>query len=208
LYRKTHNEFKNSYLNELQREILSSRYLGKSPLGDEFVETQGFSVVFRRSQRKAVVEAFGYLDTFLTKVLFPSSNAFYINPLVLRKDSRVDTHIDCRLLAKENVRIIPNLVSILYIHVGEALSGGHLLLNAGLDNEITVIPRSNDLLHFPGRMIHKVTELKGPGLRVALVCEQYNLPDPILESFPEFAILRGQDLAPQDLDLAPRVPAL
>lgn len=197
MYKKIKDALPLATLKESEADFLQSPYLGKSPLGPEFVKTRGFSVVFRRSSLTRVKDSFPFLRAFLETAVFQSSNAFYVNPLLLSHQSRVDTHIDCRLLTEQNIRIIPNLVSILYVKAEAEMQGGELILNAGHEPEITLKLESNDLIHFIGNLVHKVTPVQSASQRICYVCEQYNLPEDALEAFPEFAILRDRDLAPR-----------
>lgn len=185
--------FTEAYLSELMDKLVSSPYLARSPLGKEFVSTKGFSIVFTRSELQIVLSEFPYLKPFLENVLFDKCNAFYVNPLFLEGGSRVDPHIDCRLVTSENVRIIPNLVSVLYVYVESDIDGGEFILNVGGDNEEPIKPITNHLLYFRGNIIHSVNEVRGSSKRVSLVCEQYNLPESILEAFPSFQIIEGKD---------------
>lgn len=185
--------FSEEYLSELMQHLISSPYLASSPLGKEFVDTKGFSIVFTRSELDNVLKSFPYLKIFLDTVLFPKCNAFYINPLILCSGSRVDPHVDCRLVVSENARIIPNIVSVLYVHAEPNISGGEIVLNVGGDEETTIKPLTNYLLHFRGNIIHSVREVKGLYKRVSLVCEQYNLTDSVLRGFSNFEVIPGED---------------
>ncbi len=203
MYKLKHNAFPAEYLEQLETALLDSPYLGDSPLGDEFVSTLGFSIVFRRSRLDEVLARFSYLSTYLETVVFESSNAFYINPVVMNakpgETSRVEPHVDCRFLEPQNVRIVPNLVSVLYVR--GASEGGELCFHPGTAEEKRLRPQTNDLLHFVGDLVHSVSEVPPSApVRISLVCEQYNLTAPALAAFPEFAVL-------QTHDLAPRVPA-
>ncbi len=200
-YNITHNAFSSGYCDEIEAAILESPYLGKSPLGPEFVETRGFSIVFTRNVLNDVLAEFPFLESFAARGIFPKSNAFYVNPLVMTGGSKVTPHIDCRLVATENVRILPTVVTVLYVRVDPDSRGGEFVLYPDTDDEVLVEPKSNDLLHFRGNIIHSVQALAGESTRISLVCEQYNLPSKILASFPEFDII-------QDNDLAPRVPII
>ncbi|MFZ5479048.1 MAG: 2OG-Fe(II) oxygenase [Myxococcota bacterium] len=177
--------------------LLTDPHLGKSPLGAEFVNTRGFSIVFRRSALEEVKAHFPYLAEFLTGSMFPASNAFYVNPLVLEGTSRVDTHVDCRLVASQNVRIIPNLVSVLYVEVDPSMLGGDLVLQVEPGRTFAIRPSTNDLLHFLGTLVHSVTPVESPSRRISVVCEQYNLPEEVLEGFPEFQVICDNDVAPR-----------
>jgi len=197
MYHLTSQAFDEAYLQRVEKGIRTSPYYGDSPLGEEFVRTKGFSIVFTRSALEQVLSKFAYLAPFLEKALFASSNAFYINPLVMGATSRVDTHVDCRLLLEENVRIIPNLISILYTRCEDDIQGGNLLLKVDKETTITLTPKTGDLLHFQGDLLHSVEEVTGEGLRVNVVCEQYNLSEDLLKSFPKFAVLTNEDPAPR-----------
>ena len=186
-----------SELRELEEKVLASEYLGKSPLGKEFVNTKGFSIVFRREALPKVYDEFRYFAPFLSKAVFPKSNAFYLNPLVLEECSRVDAHVDCRLLAAQNVRVFPTIVSILYVRVQDNMCGGELVLNYGQDDAISLNPRTNDLVHFQGNLVHAVSEIVDRGKRISLVCEQYNLHDEVLSGFPLLKVLTEDSIAPR-----------
>lgn len=177
--------------------ICHSDFLGKSPLGDEFVNTLGFSIVFRRDAVDEVKSRFPYLRPFLSEVLFDDSNAFYINPLLLSNSSKVGAHIDCRLLPEQNTRIIPNLVSVFYAEVSQEMEGGRLILNLGAENETTILPETNSVVHFLGQIIHEVTEVVSDNRRICVVCEQYNLDDQLLSSFPYCELITDKDIAPR-----------
>ncbi|MDF1662301.1 MAG: 2OG-Fe(II) oxygenase [Planctomycetota bacterium] len=197
MYKKISAAFSEDYIQSAERRFLESPYLGKSPLGAEFIKTKGFSIVFRRSSLSRVMEQFQFLRVFLEEVVFKSCNAFYVNPLLLSDDSRVDAHVDCRLLPAEDLRIVPNLVSILYVKADPEMIGGELVLNVGHEDELTLKLQSNDLIHFVGDLVHKVTPVQGGVNRICFVCEQYNLPAEALDAFPEYALLRDKDLAPR-----------
>lgn len=176
-------------LQSIEDGVVGSPYLGASPLGSEFVATQGFSVVFRRSALAAVRTRFPYLDPFIAAALFASSNAFYINPLLLTEGSRVEPHVDCRVVEAQKIRIIPTLVSVLYVRCPEADAGGTLVFRPGTEDEVRLQPRTGDLLHFRGRLLHAVTPLRARERRLSVVCEQYNLPPEALAGFPELRVL-------------------
>jgi hypothetical protein len=197
MYHLEHDAFPEPYRVDVEESIPSSAYIGNSPLGPEFVKTLGFSVVFRRSVLAGVLEEFGFLRDFLGKAIFPKSNAFYVNPLVMGQGSRVAAHIDCRLLVEENLRIIPTLVSIFYVARSDEAIGGEITLNVGTASEVTLQPRQNDLLHFRGNLVHAVSEIRSSHRRISLVCEQYNLPEQVLEGFPAFNIIQDERAAPR-----------
>jgi len=196
MYKLIHDAAPAAYCASVCDALATSPYVGESPLGPEFVRTRGFSLIFRRSALDDVVEAFPYLGGFLDRVVFDACNAFYVNPVIMAAGSRVGDHIDCRLVESENVRIIPNLVSILYVQADPDARGGTLRLRIDPERSVAVQPRSGDLLHFKGSLIHAVDALEA-GARISLVCEQYNLSDDVLCGFPEFEILQSADVAPR-----------
>jgi hypothetical protein len=197
MYRIEHDAFGDDYREIVERALLGSRYVGKSPLGEEFVETQGFSIAFQRSALSEVLVEFPYLRAFLETALFSTSNALYVNPLIMRRGSRVGAHVDCRLVVDQNVRIIPNIVSIYYVSVAPEAVGGDLTLNIGTATEVIIRPQQGDLLHFPGDVIHEVSPITSDHTRIGVVCEQYNLPDSMLEWFPTFDIVLDEAFAPR-----------
>ena len=156
------------------KELENSELVQKSPLGDEFVRARGFSAVFNRSSLGSIIEEVPYLERLLDHVLFPSTNAVFVNPLILSEGSRVDSHVDCRLLQSENVRIIPTIVSVLYVEIDSDIAGGELVLNPDLDDEVVLVPRTNMVIQFRGDVVHRVRQIDGTSTRISLVCEQYN----------------------------------
>jgi hypothetical protein len=91
-YRQSPQAFPASYLSKLQRRILNCPYFAVNNLNRDFVNTKGFSVVFRRSHLSTVTEHFPYFGRYLEQALQPDCNAFYLNPLLLKAGSRVDPH--------------------------------------------------------------------------------------------------------------------
>lgn len=175
----------------LINEVLHSEFFGESALGKEFISTKGFSLVFKRSALNDICQSLPYLSVLLSKVLFEKCNAFYINPLVLYGKSKVEAHIDCRLAMPQNIRIIPNLVSVYYADVSSTMKGGTLVLNSGADNEIAILPKTDDLIHFLGNVIHHVETVETPQRRISIVCEQYNLDDELISEFPYCDVIIG-----------------
>lgn len=188
-FARASNVLAETELARLREGILNSEYLGPSPLGKEFVNSKGFSIVFRREWVDMVGRRFPYLRPFLDCALFEACNAFYINPLILEGSSRVDPHVDCRLIGDGDVRLIPNLVSILYVDVPCDVVGGNLVLNVGSESEVVVQPKRNEIIHFLGNLVHAVTELRTSCMRMSVVCEQYNLADDSIVHFPAFSVL-------------------
>lgn len=201
MYQLKHSVFDQRVTEALVDGVLNSPYLGNSPLGPEFVKTKGFSIVFQRDAMEALISAFPYLCQFLDCCVFPKSNAFYLNTLIMTDGSRVDAHIDCRLVVSQNMRIIPTIVSIFYASADPA-GGGHLTLGTGTPQATTIAPKPGDLLHFRGDIVHDVSPYMSQSPRINVVCEQYNLTSELLDDFPIFEVIT------QATDAAPRVNAL
>jgi hypothetical protein len=189
-------------LEAIERSLERSDYVGASPLGAEFVLTQGFSLVFTRENMDAVAEAFPFLRHFLDTVVFPTSNAFFLNPLIMRSGSQVRPHIDCRLLDEQNLRIIPNLVSILYVRVSPEMKGGDIVLGSNRADAVTLRPGSGDVLHFRGDIVHHVTPILSEDTRLCVVCEQYRLTDEVLDGFPALDVITDSSRYARQSDTA------
>jgi 2OG-Fe(II) oxygenase superfamily len=185
-YAKRPHAFPLEYLEVLQKGILASSYLAESQLSNEFVQTQGFSIVFKRDGMDQVYRQFPFFQPYIETALKPACNAFYLNPLILSGDSCVKPHVDCSLSSYGKVWTVPCLVSVLYVSVPSDLQGGQLILKDKQTWEIE--PEQNLLLHFLGTVIHSVNPVQTVNKRISLVCEQYNLPQERLDQIPSFDI--------------------
>lgn len=163
-------------------------YLAVNNLNRDFIDTKGFSVVFKRSKRDQVERRFPFFKIYLEQVLKPSCNAFYLNPLMLQAASRVDPHIDRSLRAYCKTVETPDVVSVLYVQVQDNLKGGELVLRSHKKQIGQFKPQVNTLLFFQGNLTHSVNAVKTTGTRLSLVCEQYNLSETELQDIPEFTI--------------------
>jgi hypothetical protein len=201
-YRQSPQAFSVSYLSKLQKRIQDCPYFAVNNLNRDFVNTKGFSVVFRRSHLSTVIEHFPYFGRYLEQALQPDCNAFYLNPLLLTTGSRVDPHIDRSLRSYCKTIDPPAIVSVLYVSVPEDLEGGELVLRSRQRQVGQIRPQTNLLLWFQGDLTHSVTAVvKGgdrcaPRVRLSLVCEQYSLEDHELEDIPEFK-LESRAIAPE-----------
>jgi 2OG-Fe(II) oxygenase superfamily len=187
-YRQSPQAFSASYLSKLQRRILGCPYFAVNNLNRDFVNTKGFSVVFRRSHLTTVTNQFPYFGRYLEQALLPDCNAFYLNPLLLKAGSRVDPHIDRSLRSYCKTIEPPAMVSVLYVSVPEDLEGGDLVLRSRQRQVGQIRPQANLLLFFQGDLTHSVTAVVKGGDRLSLVCEQYSLEDHELEDIPEFKL--------------------
>lgn len=154
----------------------------------DFVETKGFSVAFRRSHLTEVKQRFPYFQLYLDRVLQSECNAFYLNPLLLKQGSRVDPHIDRSLRSYCKTITPPVVVSVLYVKVPENLDGGELVLRSHKGQVGKIRPQPSTLLFFQGDLTHSVNAVTSSGIRLSLVCEQYNLDDEQLQEIPEFIL--------------------
>jgi 2OG-Fe(II) oxygenase superfamily len=177
-----------AYINDLRGEILACPYLSVNNLNRDFVDTKGFSVVFKRSEIARVKRQFPFFKPYLDLALQPSCNAFYLNPLMLQKGSRVDPHIDRSLRSYCKTVEPPMIVSVLYIQVPPDLQGGELVLRSHKKHIGQIKPEINKLVYFQGDLTHSVNAVKTPEMRLSLVCEQYNLSETELEEIPAFTV--------------------
>ncbi len=187
-YRQQLQAFSQDYLSELQGEILACPYFAVNNLNRDFVGTKGFSVVFRRSHLATVEQRFPYFKPYLKQALQSECNAFYLNPLLLKTGSRVDPHIDRSLRSYCKTIEPPAVVSVLYIEVPTNLIGGELILRSQKRLIGQIRPQPNTLLFFQGDLTHSVNPVNSSGIRLSLICEQYNLDESQLQEIPEFKL--------------------
>ena len=189
-YTDTPDAFPAAYLATLRKQVLASPHLAANSLTADFVGSRGFSVVFRRAGLGEVIRKFGYFKPYLDLLLDPDCNAFYLNPLVLARASRVNPHIDRSLRAYAATVDTPVLVSVLYLSLPEDMQGGDLVLSHRKKQVGRITPALNKVVRFQGDLTHQVTEVgtQGPGLRISLVCEQYQLEAKHLAEIPEMVV--------------------
>ncbi|HEY9769055.1 MAG TPA: 2OG-Fe(II) oxygenase [Coleofasciculaceae cyanobacterium] len=187
-YHQYSQAFSQIYLSELQGQILACPYFAVNNLNRDFVGTKGFSLVFRRSHLTDIKQRFPYLKLYLNRVVQQECNAFYLNPLLLGLGSRVDPHIDRSLRSYCKTIASPVVVSVLYVKVPTDLEGGELVLRSHKRQIAQIRPQPNTLLFFQGDLIHSVKPVTSPGIRLSLVCEQYNLDDAQLREIPELQL--------------------
>ncbi len=187
-YRTQPDAFDPVYLTSLAGQILACEYFAVNNLNRDFVGTRGFSVVFRHEGLDMLARQFPFFLPYLEQALEPGCNAFYLNPLLMRENSRVDPHIDRSLRSYCKTVEPPATVSVLYVQVPVELSGGELVLRTPRRQVGQIRPQANTLLHFQGDLTHSVNALKTAATRLSLVCEQYILDEPELEQIPVFTI--------------------
>jgi len=186
-YYQQHQVFPHTYISNLQTQVLACPYLALNILSNYFVETKGFSVVFRRSALGKVKKHFPFFKSYLELALRPKCNAFYLNLLLLKEGSRVQAHTDHSLASYCETIEHPIIVSILYVKIPANLQGGELLLHYSSNQVFQICPQENTMLYFEGNLTHSVNTVNSPGERISLVCEQYSLSE-ALQQIPEFTI--------------------
>ncbi|MBS0505247.1 MAG: hypothetical protein JSS55_15920 [Proteobacteria bacterium] len=184
-------KFDDVYRHSLIAAIQASEFFGPSVLGKEFVNTAGLSLVFRRTHLGVVTSHFPCLGPLFAAALFDTSNAFYVNPLILDDRSIVEEHIDCRYIPATGGRILPTLVSVYYAEIDDRMDGGALIFVTD-DGSFAVPPRCNEIVHFIGSTRHYVSRICNPCRRVSIVIEQYNLGPESLAAFPDCHVVRDQ----------------
>jgi hypothetical protein len=180
--------FPPAYLDELKLQVRKHPCFTTNNLNRDFVQTRGFSVVFRREGLPRVLAAFPFFGPYLQAALRPDCNAFYLNPLELEGGSRVDPHIDRSLRGYCKDVATPVAVSVLYVDVPPAMRGGLLVLARGKRTLAKVRPQAGLLVQFDGDLTHSVERVDSAGKRLSLVCEQYLLDERELAEVPEYAI--------------------
>jgi len=175
-------------LSNLWGEIQACPYFAINNLNRDFVGTKGFSLVFQRSGLTKLEQQFPFFKPYLNTALQPACNAFYLNPLLLNKGSRVDPHIDRSLRSYCKTIEPPALVSVLYVQVPSAMQGGELVLHCHKRQVGQIKPQMNTLLYFQGNLVHSVNPVKTPGNRLSLICEQYRLSEAELQQIPQFTV--------------------
>jgi predicted 2-oxoglutarate/Fe(II)-dependent dioxygenase YbiX len=144
--------------------------------------------VFQRSEIGEVERRFPFFKPYLDRVLLPTCNAFYLNPLLLQEGSRVEPHIDRSLRSYCKTVEPPLAVSVLYVQVPSNLQGGELVLRSHKQQVGQIKPVVNTLLYFQGDLTHSVIAVKTTGTRLSLVCEQYSLSETELRDIPAFTV--------------------
>ena len=112
-FSETSDCFDPKALAKIEAQIMSSPLLKANNLTGDFVGTRGFSVVFTRDGVDQVLKQFPAFAPYVTTLLDPTCNAFYLNPLLLTGGSRVDPHIDRSLRAYCKTVDTPAEVSVL-----------------------------------------------------------------------------------------------
>lgn len=184
------NSFGLEYIENLKENILESRYLTKNCLNANFNTTLGFSVVFKYPYVDKVIEKFPFFEEYLKKTVNDDYNAYYLNPLILELNSKVDKHLDYSLSSYYAEIPTPKRVSVLYVDAPE-MEGGNLILYKERKFIAKIRPKTNKLVYFNGALKHEITKIRkimDKPYRISLVCEQYSFSRKILEKIPSFVI--------------------
>ena len=120
-------------------------------------------------------------------------NAFYMNLLLVPMGGHVGRHVDATLRSHVAVAdIVPIKVSVLWLQVPPQMQGGELNLFKGRRNVASIVPQEGMLAHFRGELGHEVAKVRvireGQEMRASLVCEQYVLPEDVLDELSPFFI--------------------
>lgn len=180
-------------LTELREAVLSSPYLAATDLNEGFAGTSGFTLLFQLEERARAERLLPELTPFLTKVIQPKANVFFLNPLVIHAGgSGVAPHADKTLVSylDSGEPPFPFCVSVLYLSLPEEKTGGHLVFHRPL-GKLARQPRENMLIEFPGWMLHEVTPLtsaEGSPPRISLVLEQYSIAPAMRAEIPSWSL--------------------
>lgn len=171
--------------------INASPLVGRSTLAGSFRASTGFAMTFTAGGIERLGSQLPELAPFLELALKPSSNAWYLNALVLSGGSAVGRHIDGTLRGPSgDENAVPDWVSVLYL-VAPSARGGELVLTRQGREVGRVKPVPGLLIHFRGDLEHEVTTLKQPTEappRMSVVLEQYHLAPEPLARVPEFKL--------------------
>jgi hypothetical protein len=186
------NSFSQEYIEQLKKEILESKYLAKNHLNYNFSSTLGFSVIFKTNTKDKVIEKFPIFKPYIDRIFSEDINAYYLNPLVLQINSKVDKHLDLSLRSYYLPISVPERVSVLYVDIPE-MYGGNLILYKEEKFIAKINPEINKLLIFNGNLKHEVTSIseirsENKQQRISLICEQYSLNKYELSQIPDFLI--------------------
>jgi hypothetical protein len=180
-------------LQALRQEVLESPYLAATDLNEGFAGTWGFTLLFHLEQRPRAERLMPALKPFFARVIQPSANVFFLNPLVIHAGGAgVAPHADKTLVSyvEKGDPPFPFLVSVLYLSLPAEKKGGYLVFHR-LYGRLTFRPEENLLLEFPGWLMHEVTPLssqEGSPPRVSLVLEQYRVDRAMKSEIPEWRL--------------------
>jgi len=176
--------FDDASIERMRAALARSPLVGPSVLKGGFEATRGFAVVFRREGVARLCKLVPAVAPFLEAACeLPTTNAFYLNLLVVPRGASVAPHEDGTLTTFCGLaRGAPVRVTVLYLDVPS--TGGALRLHRRIAPDTVVTPVIGTVLHFRGDLTHSVDEVID-GERMSLVLEQYALDARALAEVPE-----------------------
>lgn len=210
-YRRLRRALTRSRLEAVREGVLGSPLIGSSTLAGSFQESRGFGITFTLEGVPELLRRFSFLEPYWERVragpperslqawprrLFggpaPQPNAFFLNLLMLGTGASVGRHVDATLAKPSGVPdATPHLVSVLYLRVPRGVDGGRLVLDDGQRIRGVVAPREGHLIHFDGRLTHRVEPFLGGAAgeaRASLVLEQYHFNAEACARLPAFQV--------------------
>ena len=210
-HRRVRRALAGAELAAVREGVLGSPLIGSSTLAGSFQGSRGFGVTFTEAGIPELLRRFAFLEPYWERVRAgpperrlqpllrrlstaapPAPNAYFLNLLVLGAGASVGRHVDATLARPSGVlEATPLVVSVLYLRVPHRADGGHLVLDDGERVRSVITPREGHLIHFDGRLTHRVEPFLGPDdgrSRASLVLEQYRFDPEALARLPVFQI--------------------
>jgi hypothetical protein len=210
-WRRTLRAVSDEDLDRMREGLLSSRFVGDSPLTGSFRGSRGFAAVFTRDGISELRARWPFLEPWVELVLdedigrgllpWPQrllgrrpvrANAFYLNLLLLGPGDDVGPHVDATLRDVSGVDdALPELVSVVYLRTPDVNDGGELILWRGAEPLGGMRPVEGSLVLFAGHLKHAVRAFASDdeeALRASFVCEQYALDEEGLARVPRFRL--------------------
>jgi hypothetical protein len=191
-YQEFYNLFPDSYLTKLENEF-SKPVFSINKSGSLFRNSYGCLIEFRNDFKDEVNNKFPFLKEYIETALGQDANLFFLNALILEKNSEVKKHVDTSMKRHNPGKIqFPLRVSVLYVDLPEMV-GGELCLYKYESGELMtkIIPERGKLVIFKGNLPHSVSEIANiltpqKGKRISLICEQYRVDSETLNLIPGF----------------------
>lgn len=210
-FRRVRRALAGARLDAVREGVLGSPLIGSSTLAGSFQGSRGFGVTFTEAGLPELLRRFPFLEPYwararagpperllqpllgrLREAAPPRPNAFFLNLLMLGAGASVERHVDATLAKPSGeLSATPLLVSVLYLRVPRGAQGGHLVLDDGRRLRGLVAPREGHLIHFDGRLTHRVEPFLGgraEAARASLVLEQYHFAPEAHARLPAFQV--------------------
>lgn len=230
-HRRVRRALVGAELSAVREGVLGSPLIGSSTLAGSFQDSRGFGVTFTEAGVPELLRRFAFLAPYwkrvragpperqlqplfrrLTAAAPAPPNAWFLNLLMLSAGASVGRHVDATLAKPSGVLdATPLLVSVLYLSVPRRADGGHLVLDDGDRVRSVVAPREGHLIHFDGRLTHRVEPFHGGregASRASLVLEQYRFDPEALARLPDFQIHSRAGFAAHLADHRNRAPTM